>query len=222
MANFPIVNANLYIKNSHKRLMQPHIVLKKGGLSIQLFGIITEKVMDSISRDPTIGSFILLEEASAKVGRICDAYKNDDIDLTVLLAHIGFDSDKELAHQLNPTWGIDMIIGGHSANTPFSSARYPLTSSSKYSGPSLPVLHSPPQLTAPGVRQTMAAISQKILQNRLPKKRKPIQNRGDVEGFSTRAVVLVNDSWGDPVPVFENTVLISRSETWIMAIAPMR
>ncbi len=114
MANFPIVNANLHIKKYHKRLMQPHIVLKKGGLSILFIGIITEKVMDSISRDSTIGSFISLEEASAEVGRICDVYKNDDIDLTVLLTHIGFDSDKELARLLNPAWGVDLIIGGHS------------------------------------------------------------------------------------------------------------
>ena len=114
MANFPIVNANLYIKNYHKRLMQPHVIIKKAGFEILFIGIITEKVMDTISRDSMIGSFITLEEASAEVGRICDAYKNDDIDLTVLLTHIGFDSDKELARLLNPAWGVDLIIGGHS------------------------------------------------------------------------------------------------------------
>jgi hypothetical protein len=68
----------------------------------------------------------------------------------------------------------------------------------------------------------MAAISQKILQHRLPKIRRPIQNRGDAEGFATSAVVLVNDSVGVPVPDFENPVLIPRNETRIMAIAPMR
>jgi 5'-nucleotidase / UDP-sugar diphosphatase len=114
MANFPIVNANLYIKKYHKRLMMPHIILKRAGLDILFIGIITDKVMDSIARDSEIGSFISLEEARAEVGRICDAYKNDDIDLTVLLTHIGFDSDRELARILNPAWGVDMIIGGHS------------------------------------------------------------------------------------------------------------
>lgn len=114
MANFPIVNANLYIKNYHKRLMTPYIILKKAGLEILFIGIITEKVMDSISRDSEIGSFISLEEACTEVGRICDAYRNDDIDLTVLLTHIGIDSDRELARMLNPAWGVDMIIGGHS------------------------------------------------------------------------------------------------------------
>ena len=114
MANFPIVNANLYIKKYYKRLMMPHIILKKAGLDILFIGIITEKVMDTISRDSMIGSFISIEEASREIGRICDAYRNDDIDLTVLLTHIGFDSDRELAKMLNPAWGVDLIIGGHS------------------------------------------------------------------------------------------------------------
>ena len=114
MANFPIVNANLYIKKYHKRLMMPHVILKKAGFDILFIGIITEKVMDSISRDGEIGSFISLEEAREEVGRICNTYRNNDIDLTVLLTHIGFDSDRELARMLDPAWGVDLIIGGHS------------------------------------------------------------------------------------------------------------
>lgn len=114
MANFPIVNANLYIKKYYKRLMIPHVVINRGGFDILFIGIITEKVMDSISRDPMIGSFITLEEAGREIGRICDAYKNDDIDLTVLLTHIGFESDCELAKMLDPALGVDLIIGGHS------------------------------------------------------------------------------------------------------------
>jgi 5'-nucleotidase / UDP-sugar diphosphatase len=114
MANFPIVNANLYIKKYAKRLMQPFIILKKAGFDILFTGIITEKVIDSIKKDPLIGSIVSLEEASREVGVITNAYKNDDIDLTILLTHIGYDSDIELAKLLDPEWGVDMIIGGHS------------------------------------------------------------------------------------------------------------
>jgi len=115
VANFPIVNANLYIKNYNKRLMNPYIIIKKAGFDLLFTGIITEKVIESInSQDSLIGSFITLEEASREVGKICNAYKNDDIDLTVLLTHIGFDSDKKLAKLLKKEWGVDMIIGGHS------------------------------------------------------------------------------------------------------------
>ncbi|MFH0943553.1 MAG: bifunctional UDP-sugar hydrolase/5'-nucleotidase [Candidatus Beckwithbacteria bacterium] len=114
MANFPIVNANLYIKQYNKRLMNPYLVIKKAGMEILFTGIITEKVMDSIAMDKTVGSFITLQEASQEVGKICNAYKNDDIDLTILLTHIGFESDILLAKMLKPDWGVDMIIGGHS------------------------------------------------------------------------------------------------------------
>ncbi|MGD2142388.1 MAG: bifunctional UDP-sugar hydrolase/5'-nucleotidase [Candidatus Bathyarchaeota archaeon] len=114
MANFPIVNANLYIKQYNKRLMQPYIILNKAGFDIMFTGIITEKVMDSIKQDELIGSFVTLEEASREVGKITNAYKNDDIDLTILLTHIGFESDVELAKLLRGEWGVDIIIGGHS------------------------------------------------------------------------------------------------------------
>lgn len=114
MANFPIVNANLYIKQYNKRLMNPYLVIKKAGMDLLFTGIITEKVMDSIAMDKAVGSFISLQEASQEVGKICNAYKNDDIDLTILLTHIGFESDIQLAKILNPEWGVDLIIGGHS------------------------------------------------------------------------------------------------------------
>jgi 5'-nucleotidase/UDP-sugar diphosphatase len=114
MANFPIVNANLYIKQFNKRLMRPYLILRKAGFDIMFIGIITEKVIDSIKQDELISSFVSLEEASNEVGRITNAYKNDDIDLTILLTHIGFESDIELAGLLRAEWGVDMIIGGHS------------------------------------------------------------------------------------------------------------
>src|SRR4030067_3118729 len=114
IANFPIVNANLYIKKYNKRLMRPYLIINKAGFDILFTGIITEKVLDSLKMDSLIGSFVTLEEASQEIGKIVNAYKNDDIDLTIILTHIGFDSDKELAKLLKPEWGVDMIIGGHS------------------------------------------------------------------------------------------------------------
>ena len=114
MANFPIVNANLYIKKYNKRLMNPYIILNVDGFDIMFIGIVTQEVLKSLKRDGSISTFISLEEAAREVGKICDAYKNDDIDLTILLTHIGFEEDKKLAAMLNPEWGVDMIIGGHS------------------------------------------------------------------------------------------------------------
>ncbi|MGB3189406.1 bifunctional UDP-sugar hydrolase/5'-nucleotidase [Lyngbya sp. PCC 8106] len=114
MANFPIVNANLYIKKYNKRLMQPYLILNVDGFDIMFIGIVTEEVLKSLKLDTSIGTFVGLEDAAAEVGKICNAYKNDDIDLTILLTHIGFEEDKKLAAMLDPAWGVDMIIGGHS------------------------------------------------------------------------------------------------------------
>ncbi|WP_445246892.1 bifunctional metallophosphatase/5'-nucleotidase [Microcoleus sp. OTE_8_concoct_300] len=114
MANFPIVNANLYIKKYNKRLMNPYIILNVDGFDIMFIGIITEVVLKSLKLDSSIGTFVSLEDAALEVGKICNTYKNDDIDLTVVLTHIGFEQDKKLAAMLDPEWGVDMIIGGHS------------------------------------------------------------------------------------------------------------
>jgi len=111
VANFPIVNANLYIRQFNKRLMQPYLILPIAGFDILFIGVVTEKVIDTIQNDRQISSFITLEEASQEVGKITNAYKQSDIDLTVLLTHIGFESDCELATLLDPEWGVDRTGG---------------------------------------------------------------------------------------------------------------
>ena len=113
VANFPIVNANLYIKHYGKRLMTPYKIINVGGFEIMFIGIITETVMDKLALDDLIGTFVTIEDAAEEVGKICNAYRNYDIDLTVVLTHIGFESDLKFASLLNPEWGVDMILGGH-------------------------------------------------------------------------------------------------------------
>jgi 5'-nucleotidase/UDP-sugar diphosphatase len=114
IASFPIVNANLYIKPFDKRLMRPYLILHRQGFDILVTGILTEKVMDALSLDSVVGTFVTLKAAAEEVGIICNAHKDDDIDLTVIVSHIGFESDMELAKLCDPAWGVDMIIGGHS------------------------------------------------------------------------------------------------------------
>ena len=114
MANFPIVVSNMYIKKYHKRLMRPFHIMNVDGFDVMFIGIITENVLRSLKMDASIGTHVKLEDAAAEVGRICDAYKDQDIDLTILLTHIGFEEDKKLAALLKPEWGVDLIIGGHS------------------------------------------------------------------------------------------------------------
>src|SRR4030042_2895505 len=78
IANFPIVNANIYIKHFEKRMMRPYHVIKKAGFDILFTGILTEKVMDSLRMDELMGTFVTLEEAGSAGGKICDAFQNDN------------------------------------------------------------------------------------------------------------------------------------------------
>ena len=111
-AKFPIVNANLYIKNPYTRLFNPHLVIEIDGMEILFIGITTEDILRSMQND-VLGGFVSLEDAAREVGRICNAYRDVDIDFTILLTHIGFEEDKRLAAMLDPAWGVDLILGGH-------------------------------------------------------------------------------------------------------------
>ena len=113
-ANFPIINANIYIKSNMTRLFEPHRIIEIDDMKIMFIGLLTEEIMDYAKQDDILGSFVDIEEAAEAVGKICNNYKTIDIDLTVLLTHIGFEQDKKLAELLDPNWGVDIIVGGHS------------------------------------------------------------------------------------------------------------
>ncbi len=113
IANFPLINANLYLKNQQKRLMLPYHLLHVDGIDILFIGILTRDALGQI-RMSEFDAFITVADAREEVGKVCAAHKSAGVDLTVLLTHIGFEDDRDLAATLDPDWGVDLIIGGHS------------------------------------------------------------------------------------------------------------
>ena len=113
-AKFPIVNANLHITTNHARLFKSYHIMEMDGMKILFIGILTEAVLPQAKKEALVGSFVDIHDAALEVERICNAYNALDIDCTVLLTHIGFEEDKLLAAQLDPSLGVDIIIGGHS------------------------------------------------------------------------------------------------------------
>ncbi len=113
-ANFLIINANMYIRSNQARLFESHLIKEIDGMNILFIGILTEDVISQTKQDPLIGALVDINQAAAEVGRICNSYRTVDIDFTVLLTHVGIEADQELAQQLDPRWGVDIIIGGHS------------------------------------------------------------------------------------------------------------
>jgi 5'-nucleotidase/UDP-sugar diphosphatase len=113
-AKFPIISANFYLKNQNTRLLDSHKMLEVDGIKVLFIGILTNVILDSLKSDKFISTFIDIKDAALEVGKICDAYRTTDVDLTVLLTHIGYESDCALASLLKEDWGVDLIIGGHS------------------------------------------------------------------------------------------------------------
>lgn len=113
-ANFPIINANMYLISNSTRLFRPHIVIKIDGIKILFIGVLTEDVLASAKQEELIGKLIDVHNEAEEIRKVVDAYKTHDIDLTILLTHIGFEEDKRLAAELAKDYTIDMIIGGHS------------------------------------------------------------------------------------------------------------
>ncbi len=113
-ARFPIINANFFVTMNNTRLFMPYLNLEVDGLRILFIGILTEEVLASTRQEKVIGTFIDVMEAAREVGIICDNYRTSKTDLTILLTHIGIEEDRKLAEYMDPRWGVDMIIGGHS------------------------------------------------------------------------------------------------------------
>ena len=112
-ARFPIINADLYVTLTNTRLFTPYLHIERGGMRVLFISLLTQEVIATTKNEKVIGSFIDVAEAARQVGVICDSYRTKDTDMVVLLTHIGLESDRELAALLNPEWGVDLIIGGH-------------------------------------------------------------------------------------------------------------
>jgi 5'-nucleotidase / UDP-sugar diphosphatase len=86
----------------------PSVMLERGGRRIGIVGIdVAGKTMASSSPDP---GTVLLDEAVAAQAAI-DALRADGVDIVILLTHIGYRADRELATRLS---GVDLIVGGDS------------------------------------------------------------------------------------------------------------
>lgn len=103
-ANFPVLGANV----TGLSMLKPYIVKNLDGISVAVIGVTTVDTPVKTQPRNVIGlEFLSCEETVEKYVRELRE-KNDII---IVLSHIGFRADCELAKKVN---GIDVIIGGHS------------------------------------------------------------------------------------------------------------
>ena len=121
--DFPLVNCNLYIPLLHKRLFEPYILLEKAGVRILVSGFLTKSAIDQTKNDELISSLLDIVDPLDTLDAIIESSGKEEIDsnidLTIVLSHIGYEEDKAFAKALSEyNISPNLIIGGHSHTLP--------------------------------------------------------------------------------------------------------
>ena len=106
-ANFPFLCANLIDEGSGKPLFQPYLLKEINNLRIGIFGLISPDVFMG-AMDPRRKGLILrppVEVAQEMVKEL-----QPKADLIILLSHLGYPKDMELAQAVS---GIHLVVGSH-------------------------------------------------------------------------------------------------------------
>lgn len=117
-ASFPFLSSNVIDESTGKTLFHPYLILKKmDGLRIGIFSLLSADTFTNpydprrkglLFRSPTETAQVMVKELQPKT------------DLIILLSHLGYPKDVELAQAVP---GIHLIVGGHSGvNLPYPPA----------------------------------------------------------------------------------------------------
>ncbi len=107
--NYPVLAANCYHAGTDQLALEPYRVLEIGGLRVGVIGlaaVIVDKTMPPHFSEGL--SFTLgVEELPGCIRTLRD---EEQVDLVVVLSHLGFPQEHQLAQQVD---GIDVLLGAH-------------------------------------------------------------------------------------------------------------
>lgn len=104
-ATFTLLSANVVEKGSQEPIFTPYIALERQGVTVGIVGL---SEPDAIAT-PEIEEPLQVLDASETARRYVDELR-DQVDILIILSHLGFDEDKVLAGDVP---GIDIIVGGN-------------------------------------------------------------------------------------------------------------
>ncbi len=108
-ATFPILSAN--IDNSESILLKDkwfsHVIYEIENHQVAIIGITTRKAFQSSFPDPDLTFYNEIKTTQ----HLVDELKKEGIEHIILLSHLGYELDQQIAKQLN---NIDIIVGGDS------------------------------------------------------------------------------------------------------------
>lgn len=121
-ANFPMLSANIYDKETGKRLFQPYAMFNKQGIKIAVIGLTTEDTA-KLGNPEFIGEVDFRDPKKEAKKVIAELKETEKPDLIFAVTHMGHyengnrgvnaPGDLALARYLNEG-DLDMIVGGHS------------------------------------------------------------------------------------------------------------
>ncbi|GEA51528.1 5'-nucleotidase [Vibrio inusitatus NBRC 102082] len=121
-AEFPMLSANIYDKESQTRKFQPYQMFEKEGLKIAVIGLTTEDTA-KIGNPEYIQSLDFRDPKPEAKQLLAEIEQSEQPDITIAVTHMGHyqdgnnggnaPGDVALARYL-PTGALDMVIGGHS------------------------------------------------------------------------------------------------------------
>lgn len=116
-AGFPFISANIYYKNTSRRVFPSHIVKELDDLKVTVFGLTTEDT--PLKSNPENSKHVRFTPAVAEAKKIVP-WLRKNTDILIGLTHTGHYPDEShrtdapgdvtIARQVN---GIDLIVGGH-------------------------------------------------------------------------------------------------------------
>ncbi len=113
-ADFPVVCANIYIRELNRRVFLPCVDLVRDGVKVRIIGLLTDSIGEKLQQEDQVDSTVSIRDPMREIVQFLDKETREPADITVLLTHIGIVEDRVLAEMLKPEWGVDVILGGHS------------------------------------------------------------------------------------------------------------
>ncbi|MCD4653123.1 5'-nucleotidase C-terminal domain-containing protein, partial [bacterium] len=107
-ANFPILAGNVDVTEDKflARKLLPYTILDVDGREIAIIGMVAQDTAETSNPDETV----IFQDVIATTTSLIQELTENDIDKIILLSHIGYDRDIELAQSVD---NIDIIVGGH-------------------------------------------------------------------------------------------------------------
>lgn len=116
--NYPMLAINTYYEDNNELVFPPYLIKEINGLKIGVIGIAATIVDKVMPKHFSKGIYFTMGNEELP-GYIAELKEEQDVDLVVVLSHLGFPQEIKLAEEVD---GIDVLLSGHTHNRVYEPA----------------------------------------------------------------------------------------------------